>query len=631
MAITKLELATVHFEQKNYHDVLLKLFSFNDFHPELASKFSDHVAGLATFSKENVYEEISDRIDELINKYNLDIKDLDLDIERINVDKINKYLDKIEGQVNLIDSVKAQLDQMIEENNEAMIQLNHVAGMEINFDDLFSCKYLQVRFGKLPLENISKLKYYNNLTFSFQEFEKDENYLWCMYVTTPSFAPEIDNIFASLFFERVYIPPFVHGEPELAIESIQAESNGALEHSENLNTKIKNIFDEHIEELNKIYSICTKLKDVYHMQKYTVVMGDSLAIYGFIKKKDSAKFKESFDGIKGVHIDLAPANNDSRLVPPTLIKNNWFVEPFKLFVEMYGSPGYNEIDPTVFVAISYTFLFGMMFGDVGQGLLLSLIGFLAYKKRGMELGRVGIRLGFSSALFGLFFGSLFGNEEILHGSFHVMDSSNTMVLLLVAVAIGVSFILISMLFNMILKFKSKNTGEALFSQNGICGFVFYSATLGYVADMMLDFGFVSTMYIWVLMILPILGVFFKEPLTHVLEGKKAFPHGIGGFLTESVFELFEVLLSFIANTMSFLRVGGFVLSHAGMMLVVYTLAEMVGGLGYYFVLVFGNLFVMALEGLIVGIQVLRLEFYEMFSRYYQGSGIQFKSINDERN
>ena len=91
----------------------------------------------------------------------------------------------------------------------------------------------------------------------------------------------------------------------------------------------------------------------------------------------------------------------------------------------------------------------------------------------------------------------------------------------------------------------------------------------------------------------------------------------------------SAVLSFITNTMSFLRVGGFVLSHAGMMLVVYTLAEMVGGFGEIIVLILGNVFVMCLEGLIVGIQVLRLEFYEMFSRYYEGNGIPFKTIKED--
>lgn len=114
-----------------------------------------------------------------------------------------------------------------------------------------------------------------------------------------------------------------------------------------------------------------------------------------------------------------------------------------------------------------------------------------------------------------------------------------------------------------------------------------------------------------------------------------FPHGFGAFFTEAFFELFEVMLTFIANTMSFLRVGGFVLSHAGMMMVVYTLAKMVAGgpgiinFGYILVAIIGNIFVMCLEGMIVGIQVLRLEFYEMFSRYYEGKGKPFQSIQEK--
>ena len=86
------------------------------------------------------------------------------------------------------------------------------------------------------------------------------------------------------------------------------------------------------------------------------------------------------------------------------------------------------------------------------------------------------------------------------------------------------------------------------------------------------------------------------------------------FIVENFFEMFETLLSYVTNTMSFLRVGGFVLSHAGMMAVVMTLAHMVGSVGNPIVVIIGNAFVMAMEGLIVGIQVLRLEYYEIFSR-----------------
>ena len=103
----------------------------------------------------------------------------------------------------------------------------------------------------------------------------------------------------------------------------------------------------------------------------------------------------------------------------------------------------------------------------------------------------------------------------------------------------------------------------------------------------------------------------------------------GDYLLENIFELFEVVLSFATNTMSFLRVAGFILSHAGMMLVVVVLRDMSGSLGLV-VLALGNIFVIALEGMIVGIQTLRLEYYEMFSRYFISGGKKFTPISADK-
>ena len=211
-----------------------------------------------------------------------------------------------------------------------------------------------------------------------------------------------------------------------------------------------------------------------------------------------------------------------------------------------------------------------------------------------------------------------------------MSPENTMTLLMAAIGLGIVLILISMTFNIVLNFKKKNMGEAILSQNGLCGVTFYVAVISAALGMLTGIHFVNIFYFLILIVLPLILKFLKEPLIRKLEEHgEMFPNGFGAFFVEGFFELFEVVLSFITNTMSFLRVGGFVLSHAGMMLVVYTLAEMVGGFGEIIVLILGNVFVMCLEGLIVGIQVLRLEFYEMFSRYYEGNGIPFKTIKED--
>ena len=125
---------------------------------------------------------------------------------------------------------------------------------------------------------------------------------------------------------------------------------------------------------------------------------------------------------------------------------------------------------------------------------------------------------------------------------------------------------------------------------------------------------------------PLLLMFFKEPLTAFLEKKArtAAPGGKAMFVIQGFFELFEVLLSYFSNTLSFVRVGAFAVSHAAMMEVVLMLAGAEAGSPNWLVVVLGNLFVCGLEGLVVGIQVLRLEYYELFSRFYRGSGREFK-------
>ena len=635
MAISKLSLVSINFDKNQYNDVLLKLYERDDFHPELSSKFTDSVAGLSAYNNDNLYEELLVRIDEMTTKYHFKVQEIKTDTE-LNVIKAKEFLDDLFLDIDRIHAVKEQLQKMIAENDDAITQLNHVEGSNINFDDLFNCQYLVIRFGKLPIHSENKLAYYDAVPFSYKSFKKDEKFIWCMYVTTPQDAPEVDNIFTSLYFEKIHIPEFVHGSCELAEAEIEEESNLARKYSENLDARITHLIQDNINDLNRIYSIAKQLNSVYVMQKYIVRAGDKLIVHGFVLKNKEIEFKKTFEEIRGVNVDILPATSDMRLEPPTKLKNSWFALPFRMFVEMYGVPKYTDVDPTLLVAISYTLLFGIMFGDLGQGIILSLVGLFAQKKLKMQLGGVGVRLGISSAIFGLFFGSVFGNEEFLAENlkgisfFNAMSPDNTMTLLLAAIGLGVILILVSMIFNIILNVKKKNIGEAILSQNGICGVTFYVAVLGLALSVMMGFNFVNPLYILLLIVLPLILIFLKEPLIRKFEEHEPmFPSGFGAFFVEGFFELFEVVLSFITNTMSFLRVGGFVLSHAGMMLVVYTLASMVGGIGEIIVLILGNIFVMCLEGLIVGIQVLRLEFYEMFSRYYEGNGIPFKTIKEQ--
>ena len=624
MSISKLNLVSLHFDRKVSKEVLLKILELDNFHIEPASKFIEKTS--VDNQQENVYEEILNKLTTIKENYGIEFEKGKANATEVNPQKDKDIIDHLMLKVNQITKVIDELDIVITENEETIIQLHHAINLDVSFDDLFSCKYLQIRFGKIANANVEKLEIYQNAPFIYKVFQVDDEYTWCMYMTTPKHETRVDNIFASVYFERIRIPEFVHGSPEIAIAEIQEEIDFAKKEKEKLRIRIIDMFNQNIYEISRIYAYAKLYADTYALWKYVVVTDEHLAVHGFVPKRKIKKFEKQFEGIESVEITIQSANDDLRLTPPTKLSSHWFIKPFRMFVEMYGVPSYDDIDPTLFVAISYTLLFGIMFGDVGQGIVLMIVSFLIFKLKGMQLAEVGIRLGISSAIFGFVFGSIFGNEHILVPIFNPMDSSNTMTLLLVAISIGICLLIISMLLNMYITFRNKELGEFLFDKNGLSGFVFYVGVLLQVAGMMLNFA-VSKIVLY-LCIIAILLVFLKEPICRKMEHKKMFPNGFGSFIPEGFFELFEVVLSFITNTMSFLRVGGFVLSHAGMMLVVYTLAEMVGGVGYWVVLVIGNIFVMVLEGLIVGIQVLRLEFYEMFSRYYKGNGIPFRTIKE---
>ncbi len=640
MAIAKMKLVNITSDRAKLDEVLLRFVELDCFHPEPATKIAESVHGVTTLQEEDPYCELLSRLKDLEVNLGLSLNNEFIKDWKCDLNEMSTYMEQLERKREEIEEVKRELEGVIQANKDALTQVENIEGMDVSLDDIFSCKYVNVRFGRLPLDSVDKLQYYGNRPFVFRSFKEDSSYSWCMVLSTPKYEREVDNILSSLYFERIRIPDFVHDTPEKAEENLKAEIESDYQQLASIEKERDDMIQACQQRLQVIKGRLLFLENTFEARKYVVGLGERFTITGFAASDDVKKIEAVFADIKDVEIAARPAYSDRRFTPPTKLKNSWFTRPFSMFVEMYGLPNYEDIDPTPFVALTYTLLFGIMFGDVGQGLVLILVGWLAAKLKHLKLGEIGIRIGISSTLFGFVYGSVFGDEHLLdplyQSLFHleekpieVMGSDFIMPLLICAIAIGAVLIVLSMSINMYIQIKHKNWCELLLSQNGIAGIVFYIAFLGGAAA---QFGFgiavFSKLYILALIVLPLLLIFLKEPIEHKVKGKPMFPDGFGGFFTQSFFELFEVCLSFITNTISYLRVGGFVLSHAGMMLVVTLLMEMVSGAGSIAVAIFGNLFVMCLEGMIVGIQVLRLEFYEMFSRYFSGDGIAFQSLKN---
>ena len=163
--------------------------------------------------------------------------------------------------------------------------------------------------------------------------------------------------------------------------------------------------------------------------------------------------------------------------PPVKLKNNFWARLFQPFTEMYGLPAYNEFDPTFLMAITYSILFGIMYGDVGQGLVLIALGVFLYKVKGLWLGGILGSVGVFSTIFGFVFGSFFGYEHLIPG-FHVLDSgANATKLLVVSAALGAVTIVGMMVINIMNGIRQKDIKKIFFTNNSLAGIIFYLAVV----------------------------------------------------------------------------------------------------------------------------------------------------------
>jgi len=527
---------------------------------------------------------------------------------------------------------KHELKKQRHECNDLLMQIEHFRHLDYDVHQIIDLKFIKFRFGKVPHEFYTRFsKYvYDNLTTFFYECERDREYVWGIYFVPAIDSVKIDAIYASLHFERIKLPDAYIGTPEESFNSIMAKIN-------ELNIALNEIYSQIKERLNSIadqlaiahntVTVLSKNFDVRKMAACTRDRGKDDVFYiicGWISEKDSRELLKEAETDSLVYCVCDDDQTDTDKKPPTKLKNIKLFKPFEMFIKMYGLPSYNEIDPTSFVAITYSIIFGIMFGDVGQGLVIVIGGALLYKIKKMNIAAIISLAGVFSVIFGFLYGSVFGFENVIDPLW-LSPRENVMTMLFTAVGFGVLLILIAMIINIVNGIKAKDWGKVLFDTNGVAGLLFYGALISSIALLMTGHALPATIIMFIFFAVPLLLIFFKEPLTHVIQKKsKIFPEHKAMYFVETTFELFEVLLSYVTNTISFLRVGAFALSHAAMMGVVMLLSGAGTDSPNIVIIILGNFIVAAMEGLIVGIQVLRLEYYEMFSRFYKGSGKEFK-------
>lgn len=608
-----------------------------------------NVKGLQSFTETTPYKDSFATASELKKQYG----DLDISTnEYMDIKEAAGLVERMAREIRKQKQAIDKLDKKIEIAEDRLTQIEQFIGINYDLSSILHFNFIKYRFGRFTKDYYKKFMEYihDDIDSIFYTCREVGDYVWGVYFVPITLSDRIDSIYSSMHFERFFLSDDYEGTPQDASDFLRDDIEKFTLARNRIKRYIRDVLDKNKADFIRAFSTLKRYIENFDIRKMAALTKhDSknphvlfYILCGWMSAKDANALRSLIEKDKDTFCFVEEKHSNLFSIAPTKLNNFVLFKPFELFIEMYGLPSHNEIDPTPIVSVFYALLFGFMFGDLGQGAVLCILGLIISKWKKSRLASIVSVCGISSMIFGCLFGSLFGFEDIIPAlwlrpgkamsDIPLVGSLNTV--FIVAIGIGCAVILFSMVLNIINRVKSNEYGEALFDTNGVAGIVFYASAVSVVLlfltkQIVLAFGILIIMFV-----IPLLLIFFKEPLTHLIEKKaKIFPDEKGMFFVQGFFELFEVLLSYFSNTLSFVRVGAFAISHAAMMEVVLLLSGATGDSSSinWIGIILGNIFVCTMEGLIVGIQVLRLEYYELFSRFYKGLGRAFMPYNKKHN
>ena len=547
--------------------------------------------------------------------------------------------------------------------NEAYKEAMAFSNLKVSYSELEHLSFLSLRIGRIPENQYEDLKYRLEGSAVVIKLGNDSSHILVASSKKGRFA--LDAELKNHNFVELEVPAEFKGVPESALKGLEQKKAEADKNLEELITEKSNFAETHQAQIEKLlgsFTIAVQIEDVTRRLESTELV---YRITGWIPASETENYMKGLDELTEGRIAIrayepfeVPSVMSGKEQVPVKLKHGKFVKSFERMIFSYGSPVYGAIDPTPFVAVFFTILFGIMFGDFGQGLFFVLFGILmlcnVIKVGGWnKFAPIFMAIGISSSIMGLLTGEFFGTETVLEpfaewvtGLFgtprapilKLMPSADPKSIYVmfgvfgVAVAIGFVINTCGLVLNIINNLGRKRYAEALLGKNGLAGAVFFWYVIALVLRIVLAKHAVAA-YDVIIILVSLFFAAFAEPFERALNHEKPlFENGFGTYVISGAVELIEVVSGYLSNTVSFVRVGAFALSHAVLNFTILTLTEMVGGprsIGGIIVLIAGNALIIVLEGMIVAIQVIRLQYYEFFSKFFHETGKEFKPFRFE--
>lgn len=518
--------------------------------------------------------------------------------------------------------------------------LERLRPTEIDLEELVKLRFTYLAPGLIPTENLTKL-------------EEALAHLHHALIPVAAAAPRtvilaaalstdrevVDQALKGAFFEPMDLPPAARGSLEEVLAGMQTQTQ-ALEKSQEEALARRAALREQLGlDLVRLRNRVDLTRTLLKARVLFGKVDHAYLISGWISAHLADKLKEAMAQELGEHAmvevltpEAIPGVREGILKIPILFNNPYLLRPFERLTTAYGTPGYREVEPTAFLAIGFLVMFGMMFGDVGQGAVLLSLGYLIFRKfiRYTDYGIILMECGVSSMVFGVLYGSLFGIEGLLPVLWFA-PLKNITYFMKISLIFGGGFISLGLILSFINALRLRQAGlPAAELLAALFYWILAAVGLRYLLTGALVWDFWLALAV-ALGTLGLSGLFIWQRLRVSISEVKTQKEGWGLQILEGAIEAIDGTIRYVANTISFIRISAFALAHAGLFIAVFSLAETLGRMGgggvlYWVTIALGNAVIILLEGLVVSIQTMRLEYYEFLSKFFHGGGEPFSPL-----
>jgi V/A-type H+/Na+-transporting ATPase subunit I len=604
----------------------LALAETESFHPDTRPPTEAQLAGLPGRDYRDAYNQARSRLDKIAKL--IDVPQVEglaevRVVELQELAELNDWLGQIWQTTSRYEEDLRRLedqDRFVREQEAALANFQH---LNIDLGMLRSkTRFLDFYVGIVPRENLRQLEGAVALADHLLHLymQRGENAHVVIVGPTGTKEAQLSAVLNAAGFQPIPIPETLDQTPEQIHSELEAQRQDIRAQRESVLQRLAEWSADFRDRLTEARRTLILAEPLVTLDPSLRSAGHLAYLAGWVPAREveslTARLRENL--ALPFEIQSRDPRPDERKLVPTVPVKSRLLQPFSLLVKQYGIPEYGEVDPTPLFAVTFLLMFGSMFGDVGQG---AVIAALAWYFRG-KLGRFwlfGVMAGLSSVAFGFLYGSIFGYEHVLTALW-MSPIHDPILMLKIALGYGVVFLVVACLLAIYNRAVIGNWWGAVFGHHGLVNLVFYLSL------------------VWGGLNLGTQGAFGTAPATLVIAGLAALAWynwrhleaPVGEKVLVVFIETLETIIGYVSNTLSFLRVAAFSLNHVALSIAVFTLANMMGAFGHVLTVILGNLFVLVLEGGIVMIQVMRLQYYEGFSRYFSGEGHEFAPLKLRR-